>query len=275
MESRMSSSLGGFTPAVASSKDESLKLEAHTDARGVTTYHLRTRDTKTQIETEKTFDSEQRLIRIIKHTASSQSETELDPVTGSTLRITEYNSLPDGSRLTKETSYTEGNQSSESVVVISAEGEIIRRVERQMVGMRTVFQGQTEYQVGTPQTSVNHYVDIESGHLLRREQIQWSDAKHRSATENLYFDEVGSVIRFTKTLFYCGAGPFLEESQEFFPATDILQRRELCVYNTHGVRTCLDVVEYADDGEITERMSQFYDDDGNPVRDNSNVQREV
>lgn len=266
----MSSSLGDFTPAVASSKDESLKLEAHTDASGVTTYQLRTRDPKTQIETEKTFDSEQRLIRIVRQSSNSQSETELDPVSGSTLRITEHNALPDGSRLTKETSYGEGNQSSESVVVISAEGDVIRRVERQMVGMHTVFQGQTEYQGGgTPQTTVNHYVDITSGRLLRREQIQWLDAKHRSATENLYFDEAGYVTRFTKTLFHSGAGAFLEESQEFYTASNSLKRRELCVYNAQGVRTCLDVVEYADDGEITERMSQFFDENGNPVRGNS------
>ncbi len=266
----MSSSLGDFTPAVASSKDESLKLEAYTDASGVTTYQLRTRDPKTQIETEKTFDSEQRLIRIVRHSSSSQSETEIDPVSGSTLRITEHNALPDGSRLTKETTYGEGNQSSESVVVISAEGDVIRRVERQMVGMHTVFQGQTEYQGGsTPQTTVNHYVDITSGRLLRREQIQWLDAKHRAATENLYFDEAGYVTRFTKTLFHSGAGAFLEESQEFYTASNSLKRRELCVYNAQGVRTCLDVVEYADDGEITERMSQFFDENGNPVRGNS------
>lgn len=264
----MSSSLGDFTPAVASSKDESLKLEAHTDAAGVTTYQLRTRDAKTQIETEKTFDSEQRLIRIVKHSFSSQSETELDPVSGSTLRITEHNALPDGSRLTKATIYTEGNQSSESVVVISAEGEVIRRVERQMVGMHTVFQGQTEYQGGVPQTTVNHYVDVTSGRLLRREQVQWLDSKHRSATENLYFDEAGYVTRFTKTLFHSGAGAFLEESQEFYTASNNLQRRELCVYNARGVRTCLDVVEYADDGEITERMSQFFDENGNPIGGN-------
>ncbi|MBA3859150.1 MAG: hypothetical protein C0507_19770 [Cyanobacteria bacterium PR.3.49] len=271
----MSSSLGDYTPAVASSKDESLKLEAHTDAQGVTTYHLRTRDNKTQIETEKTFDSEQRLIRIVKHSASSQSETELDPESGSTLRITEHNSLPDGSRLTKETNYAEGNQSNESVVVISAEGEIIRLVERQMVGMHTVFQGQTEHHGGKPQTTVNHYVDIETGRLMRREQIQWQDVKQRSATENLYFDEVGYVTRFTKTIFYVGAGAFLEESQEFYSASDALHRRELCVYNTHGVRTCLDVVEYTDDGEITERMSQFFDDDGNPVQDSTNEPYEI
>ncbi|PZM82817.1 MAG: hypothetical protein DKT66_12565 [Candidatus Melainabacteria bacterium] len=265
----MSSSLGDFTPAVASSKDESLKLEAHTDAAGVTTYQLRTRDTKTQIETEKTFDSEQRLIRIVKHSSASQSETELDPVSGSTLRITEHNALPDGSTLTKATIYREGNQSNESVVVISAEGEVIRRVERQMVGMHTVFQGQTEYQGGSPQTSVNHYVDITSGRLLRREQIQWFDSKHRSATENLYFDEAGYVTRFTKTLFHSGAGAFLEESQEFYTASNNLERRELCVYNAQGVRTCVDVVEYADDGEIIERMSQFFDEHGNPVGGNS------
>jgi len=265
----MSSSLGDFTPAVASSKDESLKLEAHTDASGVTTYQLRTRDAKTQIETEKTFDSEQRLIRIVKHSSSSQSETELDPVSGSTLRIIEHSALPDGSRLSKETTYTEGNQSNESVVVISAEGEEIRRVERQMVGMHTIFQGQTEYQGGIPQTTVNHYVDITSGRLLRREQVQWLDSKHRSANENLYFDQAGYVTRFTKTLFHSGAGSFLEESQEFFTASNSLKRRELCVYNSQGVRTCLDVVEYADDGEITERMSQFFDEQGNPVGDNS------
>ncbi len=268
----MSSSLGDFTPAVASSKDESLKLEAHTDAKGVTTYQLRTRDAKTQIETEKTFDSEQRLIRIVKHSTSSQSQTDLDPVSGSTLRITEHNALPDGSRLTKETIYAEGNQSNESVVVISAEGEVIRRVERQMVGMHTVFQGQTEYQGDNPQTTVNHYVDISSGRLLRREQIQWLDAKHRSVTENLYFDEAGFVTRFTKTLFHSGAGAFLEESQEFYSASTTLQRRELCVYNAQGVRTCVDVVEYADDGEIVERMSQFFDEEGNAVRDSNEIQ---
>lgn len=263
----MSSSLGDFTPAVASSKDESLKLEAHTDACGVTTFQLRTRDPKTQIETEKTFDSEQRLIRISKHTVASRSETELDPVSGATIRITEHNSLPDGSTLTKETTYGESNQSNESVVVISAIGEIIRRVERQMIGMHTVFQGQTEYQGGNnPQTTVNHYVDITSGHLLRREQVQWLDAKNRSVTENLYFDEAGYVTRFTKTLFHSGAGAFLEESQEFYPSSDTLQRRELCVYNSQGIRTCLDIVEYADDGEIIERMSQFFDEEGNPIK---------
>ena len=107
----MTSSLTDYTPPVASSKDEALTLEPHTDAAAVTTYQLRTRDAKTQIETEKTFDSEQRLIRIVKHSSSSQSQTELDPVSGSTVRITEHNALPDGSRLTKETIYTQGNQS--------------------------------------------------------------------------------------------------------------------------------------------------------------------
>lgn len=262
----MSSSLGDFTPAVASSKDESLKLEAHTDAEDVTTFHLRTRDARTQIETEKTFDSDQRLIKIVRQSASSHSETRLDPESGATVRILENSSLPDGSSLTKETSYGDGNQSNEYVIVVSAEGDMIRRVERQMVGMRTIFQGQTEYaRNNAPQTTVNHYIDISSGHLLRREQIQWLSSKQRSMTENLYFDETGFVTRFTKTLFHSGAGSFLEESQEFFSATNTLHRRELCVYNGQGIRTCIDIVEYSEEGEITNRESCFYDDEGNPI----------
>jgi hypothetical protein len=180
--------------------------------------------------------------------------------------------LPDGNSLTKEILYEGNERCNEAIIVVAPNGELVRRVERQHVGLRTTFQGQTEYNSdGTPATTVNHHMDESSGRLVRREQTQWLHEGQRLLNENFYFDQTGSLQRYSKVLYHATAGPFIEENQFYDGETQSLLKREIAAYDLQGTQTCMDVLTYGEEGEIRERSSRFFDKEGKEIASLTNA----
>jgi hypothetical protein len=245
---------------------QELSLGTRIDRNGKTTYHMITSDRRAGVFLEKIYDQDHRLIRLQKRSPASRSETSFDPKTGAVLRIFESSSLPDGNTLTKETVYDNKECSVEAIIVVAPNGELVRRVERRYMGLRTIFQGQTEYNVdGTPATTVNHHMDESTGRLARREQIQWLREGQRLLSENFYFDQSGALQKYCKVLYHCTAGPFIEETQFYDGQTQSLLKREIAAYDLQGRQTCMDELTYSDDGEICERSSRFFDKEGKEI----------
>jgi len=245
---------------------QDLNLGTRIDRNGKTTYHVLTTDRRAGVFLEKVYDQDHHLIKLQKRSRGSRSETYFDTESGAVIRIFESSTLPDGSSLTKNIIYTGRDRSSEDVIVISPNGELVRRVEREHVGMRTVFQGQTEYNCdGTPASTVNHRMDLATNRLVHREQIQWLSEQQRSLTEDFHFDHAGNLIKYSKVLYHPNSGPFLEETQEYDPANQSLTRREITGYSTGGKQTCIDTLTYNAAGEVTSRESIFFDENGNPI----------
>lgn len=243
-----------------------IDLGTRIDRNGETTYHVLSSEGKSGVFFEKIFDQDHKLMRIQKRSATSRSETHFDTVSGAITRIFESSTLSDGSSMMKDIIYDEADKSCESVTVIAPNGELVRRVEREHLGTRAIFQGQTEYNAeGRPAATVNHHMDPLTGHLVRREQIQWRDEHHRSLTENFLFNYAGILVRYIKTLYHAGAGPFLEEIQEYDPQSQSMVKREIFGYNTAGDQTCLDTITYSESGLILERKTIFFDGSGQPV----------
>lgn len=243
-----------------------LNVGTRVDRNGKTTYHVSNRDRRLGVQIEKVFDQDENLIRISKKARQSQSDTYFDPDTGSVSRIYESSTLPDGSTLTKDIVYSTDERSSEAVIVVSANGELVRKVERLHAGLRMIFQGQTEYDAdGIPATSVNHHMDLATGNLMHRQQIQWTGERSKSLTEDFYFNHNGILTRYVKVIYHADAGPFLEETQEFFVSTQQLRRREIAAYNIDGTRTCIDVLDYGESGRVVARNSTFFDQKGNAI----------
>lgn len=263
----MNSSLGDLTPASASvsQSPEAQNLESRTDANGVTTYHLKTLDRRTGTYTEKIFDADHRLSAVKRTNGTSRSDSTFDVNTGEMTRLCEVSTLPDGSTMTKDVTYARANRSFELVVVVAPNGERVRKVERQHVGMRTIFQGQTEFMNGAPITTVNHYMDMATGRMMRREQIHWRLEGQRALSENIHFDKSGFVSRYTKIVYHSNAGPFLEEIQDFYKGSNCVKTRKVSAYNLSGIQTCFDLVEYSEHGSVASRHSSFFDDLGNPI----------
>jgi hypothetical protein len=244
--------------------EQPLNLATRIDRNGKTTYHVLTSDRRAGVFFERVYDQDHQLIRLQKRSPWSRSETHFHPQTGAVIRLFEASTLPDGNSMTKDIVY-EGDASNEAVVVVSPHGELVRRVERHSCGIRTLFQGQTDYNAeGLPTNTVNHYMDPANGKLTKREQIRWSDGEHRSMTEFFFFDEEGNLFEYTKTLYHTNGGPFLEEKQTF-NYDQSLAKREICSYNHRGLRTCVDVLTYREDGEICHRQSTFFDNEGNEI----------
>jgi len=245
---------------------QELSIGTRVDQSGKTTYHVVSSDKKAGVFLEKIYDQEHKLIQLQRRAPMSRSETSFDPNSGAVLRIFESASLPDGNSLTKEIEYHEGNRADEAVVVLAPSGELVRRVERRHYGLRTVYQGQTEYRGdGTPATTVNHFMDESTGRLVRREQIQWLREGQRLLSENFYFDRAGGLQKYTKVLYHAVAGPFIEETQIFDSQSQTLFKREVAAFDLAGKQTCLDVLTYDDDGEILERHSRFLDKEGKEI----------
>ncbi|HEY9711930.1 MAG TPA: hypothetical protein V6C72_00595 [Chroococcales cyanobacterium] len=244
-------------------------LGTRIDRNGKTTYHVLTSDRRAGVFFEKVFDQDHNLLRIQKRSRSSTSESHFDTASGALKRIFESSTLPDGNSMTKELVYREpysSNASDESVIVISPNGELVRRVEREHVGSRTVFQGQTEYNLdGTPATTVNHHMDQASGRLLRREQIQWHSEGHRSLAETFHFNMAGALVKYSKVLYHSGAGPFLEEIVVYDSQGQTIAKREIVSYSFEGQRTSRDILTYSYVGEILERKTIFFDGTGKAV----------
>lgn len=245
---------------------QDVSLGTRTDCNGLTTYHIASSDRRNGVFLEKIYDQNHRLIRLQKRSPGSRSETQFHPETGAVSRIFESATLPDGNSMTKNIVYDREDHSSEAVIVLSPNGELVRRVEREHVGMRTIYQGQTEYDTkGAPATTVNHHMDQSTGRLVRREQIQWLSDNQRLLTENFYFDQSGALKKYSKVLYHANAGPFIEEMQVFGGQTQTLLKREIAAYDINGKQTCMDVLTYDASGEIQERHSRFFDKDGKEI----------
>jgi len=245
---------------------QDLDLGTRVDGNGVTTYHVISSDRRIGVFLEKIYDKDHKLIRLQKRSRDGRSETFFDTKTGAITHIFETAALPDGDTLTKNIVYFDNDRASEDIIVISPNGELVRRVEREMIGIRTIFQGQTEYNCdGTPATTVNHRMDPHTGNLLHREQIQWHSEQQRSTTEEFFFDNSGNLIKYNKMLFNSNSNPLLEELQTFDPANHAVLKREIKGYSSSGRQNCIDTLTYRSDGEIAERHSTFFDDQGNTI----------
>lgn len=251
---------------------QDLNLGTRIDKNGKTTYHIISSDRRIGVFLEKIYNEEHKLIRLQKRSRDSRSETLFDTISGAITHIFETSALPDGDTLTKNTMYTGLDESSEDIIVVAPNGELVRRVEREVVGMRTIFQGQTDYNSdGTPATTVNHSMDRATGNLVHREQIQWLSEQQRSLTEDFYFDSVGNLIKYNKVLYNAKSGPLLEELQEYDPTNHAVLKREIKGYSLNGRQNCIDTLTYNRDGQVAERHSTFFDDQGNTIGSRDSV----
>lgn len=247
-----------------------LDIGTKIDLNGKTTYHVLTNDRKVGYFIEKVYDQNQRLIRMIKRGHSSRSETDFDTKTGDVSRVFESCALPDGNTMTKEIVYNLDGKANEAVIVIDPEGKLVRLVARENIGLRTIFQGQTEYNAdGNPTATVDHYLDPDNGKLMRRQQTQWRTDRQKAITEDFYFNPQGEVVRHIKTIYHPCAGPFIEETQIFDGNPRKLSRREIASFNVDGKQTSIDVTVYDGDNNVIERFSTFFDEQGQPLVRNS------
>jgi hypothetical protein len=246
--------------------DQDLDLGTRVDQNGQTTYHVICSDRRFGVFLEKIYDKDHKLIRLQKRSRDSRSETLFDTRSGAVTHIFETSTLPDGDTLTKNTIYWDSEKSSEDVIVVAPNGELVRRVEREVVGLRTIFQGQTEYNSdGTPATTVNHSMDQATGNVIHREQIQWLSEQQRSLTEDFFFDEVGNLVKYNKVLYNANSGPLIEELQTYDPSNHAVLKREIKGYSSSGRQNCIDTLTYDPDGQISERHSTFFDEQGNTI----------
>lgn len=234
------------------------------DVNGKTTYHVLTSQSNVGFFVEKVYGANQNLVRIIKRGRNSRSETDFDPVTGDVSRIFEAATMPDGSSMTKEINYSL-QKASESVVIVGDNGELKSTIQRESVGIRTLFQGQTDYKKdGTPSVTVNHTMDPENGKLAHREQIKWLMDGQRALTEHFYFTPTGTVNKYTKIMYHASGGPFIEETHRYGESGHML-RREVIQYNPNGVQTAADITMYDATGEIIQRSTTYYDYRGSAI----------
>jgi hypothetical protein len=246
--------------------EQELSIGSRVDTFGHVTHHVVENDKRAGVSVEKIYDEKHRLIRMQKRTPISRSETAYDWRSGAVLRVFESASLSDGNSMTKEVVYGGDDRSNESITVLSPSGELVRKVEREFIGSRTTYQGQTEYaNGGLPSTTVNHKMDEATGRLMRREQIQWLHEGQRLLSESFLFDSAGGLQTYTKTLYHQAAGPFIEERQLFDSRTQVLLKREITAFDRTGKQTRNDVLTYSDSGEIEVHDSHFFDKDGRDI----------
>ena len=229
-----------------------------------TTYHVLKNESNVGYFVEKIYGAANNLVKIVKRGRTSRSETEFHPETGDVVRIFEASSLPDGSNMTKEITYHD-EKTVESVLVVGASGDLLSTVQRESIGIRTLFQGQTNYKAdGTPDSTVCHHMNRESGKLEHREQIKWLKDGHRTLTEHFYFSNDGKVNKYTKLMYHASGGPFIEETHRY-GVTGHMLRREIIQYNPNGVQTAADLTTYDVSGQITHRSTTYYDHRGSAV----------
>jgi len=246
-------------------KEHELSIGSRVDADGTLTYHVIENDRRTGVLVEKVYDSSRRLMQLECRSRGSRINNRYDPESGRIVKLQECTVLNDGNSLTREVLYGDFDRSSENIVVVSPSSEVVRRVQRQFVGKRTTFQGQTEYNSeGAPSTTVNHHLDEATGRLVRREQIQWLSEGQRRFSEFFSFDQAGGLKEYSRTLYHAAAGPFIEETQLFDPRTQTLIRRNISAFDRTGRRTRADVLVYNDEGEI-DSNAHFFDKEGKEI----------
>ncbi|MBZ0185340.1 MAG: hypothetical protein K8F91_03735 [Candidatus Obscuribacterales bacterium] len=234
------------------------------DENGKTTYHVLTSQRKVGFFVEKIYGANQNLVKIVKRGRNSRSETDFDASTGDVCRIFEAANLPDGSSMTKEITYND-KIAAESVIIVGPSGELKSTIQRESVGIRTLFQGQTDYKKdGTPSVTVNHAMDADTGKLAHREQIKWLLDGQRALTEHFYFEANGSVGKYTKIIYHANGGPFIEETHRYGEQGHML-RREIIQYNPNGVQTAADMTVFDESGEIGQRSTTYYDHRGSAI----------
>lgn len=123
---------------VEPNQGQDLDLGTRVDGNGITTYHVICSDRRVGVFLEKIYDKDHKLIRLQKRSRDSRSETFFDTKNGAITHIFETASLPDGDTLTKNTTFFDDDKSSEDVIVISPNGELVRRVEREMIGLSLI-----------------------------------------------------------------------------------------------------------------------------------------
>ncbi|MBI1270472.1 hypothetical protein GC174_08570 [bacterium] len=250
-------------PTQSGSWDE-IDVGTKVDQNGKTTYHVLRNESNVGFFVEKLYGNNNNLVKIVKRGRTSRSETDFDPITGDVARIFEAATLPDGSSMTKEISYVEA-KTIESVLVIGQDGDLRSSVQRESIGIRTLYQGQTDYrQDGSPDTTVSHHMNHETGKLEHREQIKWLKDGQRTLTEHFYFSTDGKVNKYTKLMYHACGGPFLEETHRYGPTGHML-RREIIQYNPNGVQTACDLTTYDVTGDITHRSTTYYDHRGTAI----------
>lgn len=230
------------------------------------THHILATDPGGGIFVEKIFDDDRNLIQLHRRARDSRSETHFDPKTGDIQRILENSKLLDGNLMRKEVVYADANQSFELVVIISPTGELVRKVERENIGIHTIVQAQTDYNAdGTPALTVTYARDAMSGQLLHRQQAQWKAGPTKSLTEDFYFDRKGNLTEYVRAVYQENSLPIMEETQIYDPTSQTLKRKETIVFGSDGKEKSVDVVAYSHAGEIELRSSTFYDDNGNTI----------
>lgn len=250
---------------------EDIVLEPQISGDGTVTFHTKSRDTIKGTTLERVYDRNHRLILISEHGPQGIfSETHYDPASEQVKKIIEQSRLNDGATVKREVFYDNPDRANEQVIVLSASGLLTRITKRQFIARQVSFQGETIYDTyGNPQTTVNQHFNQALGRIEHREQISWLAENQRAMTEHYYFGYTGKLSKYVKVLYYAGAGPFLEETQEFDPINTILIRRQLIAFSINGCRTCLDVLHYNADGQIEERQTTLFNEQGHPMRQQS------
>ncbi len=243
-----------------------LALQPHIDHAGQIIYHNSSKDARTGIITERIYDQYQRLVRVVKSLPGNRCETHYDGQSGQIKRTNEVSTMPDGNLICRDIVYSIPDRSSEIVTIISQAGHLLKIIERENIGSRCVFLGQTDYNTdGCPAVTINQHMSRETGELTHREQIQWLAEGQRAMTEHFYFAQSGLVSHYVKILHYATGGIFSEETQDFDSAIQKLSRRQLAAFSVEGHQTCLDVLYYSHDGQIKERQSTFFNFEGRPI----------
>jgi len=230
------------------------------------TYHSIRHDVQSGAIIESIYNSQQQLLTSHQRAPGYRFDQYFDPPTGARKRSYESITLTDGNSRHTDVVYCAANKRCETVTTTAPDGGLIALTERQLIGSMITFQGQTDYhRDGTPAVTLNQHHDVETGNLAHAEQIHWLREGHRAMTEHLFFDRGGRTTRYIKVLYYAGAGPFSEQTQDFDPQTDRMVRQELVAYNQAGLRAWIDVLYYHPDGSLAAHTSSLFDAAGSPV----------
>lgn len=231
-------------------------LGARVDGTTRTTFHVYKNEERIGYFMERVFDPQGRLVRMIKRTDEGRSETRFDASTGDIDKIFESYTLPDGNVLTKEKRYLPEDNALESVIVVDANGNLVRTVLREMKSLSNVFTGQTEYSKdGKASLTVNHWFDKKTTKLNIREQIQWLPNGERGVTEHFTFSQDGSLVKYHKCLLHPPTDTFMEEIHLYDPRSQALLRKEEKTYMRGENQASVDITIYDTKGNQLERKS--------------------